>query len=78
MDDYEFRTTAVPDIVEEKDIEKIGKLLEGAKKYFLQQFKPENTLKEEYSKKKSYSEEKLKRFKKIAQPYFAECQIRNI
>lgn len=36
--DYEFRTTVVPGLHEEADFEKIGKWLEGAKKYVLQEY----------------------------------------
>ena len=36
--DYEFRTTLVKNFHTEKDIEDIGKLLKGAKKYCLQKF----------------------------------------
>lgn len=36
--DYEFRTTLVKNFHNEKDIENIGKLLKGAKKYCLQKF----------------------------------------
>ena len=36
--DYEFRTTLVKNFHNEKDIEDIGKLLKGAKKYCLQKF----------------------------------------
>lgn len=36
--DYEFRTTAVKGIHTEADFEKIGEWLEGASRYFIQQF----------------------------------------
>ena len=37
--DYEFRTTAVKGIHTVEDFEEIGKMLEGAKLYFLQGFR---------------------------------------
>ena len=37
--DYEFRTTVVEEYHSENDFDVIGKILEGAEKYFLQQFK---------------------------------------
>ena len=37
--DYEFRTTVVEEYHADTDFSEIGKMLEGAKKYFLQQFK---------------------------------------
>lgn len=42
--DYEFRTTVVNGIHTEKDFEKIGRWLKGAKAYFLQQFKDSGDL----------------------------------
>ena len=36
--DYEFRTTLVYELHSKKNIEEIGELLKGAKRYFLQQF----------------------------------------
>jgi len=41
--DYEFRTTVVPNIVEKKDLIKIGELIKGAKRYILQQYNNTNT-----------------------------------
>ncbi len=35
---YEFRTTVIDELHEERDIEKIGQLIEGAPAYFLQSF----------------------------------------
>jgi pyruvate formate lyase activating enzyme len=42
--DYEFRTTVVPGIVVPEDVEEIAKLITGAGKYILQQFRPQGTL----------------------------------
>ncbi|PKK86632.1 MAG: anaerobic ribonucleoside-triphosphate reductase activating protein [Thermoplasmata archaeon HGW-Thermoplasmata-1] len=40
--DYEFRTTVVPTIMELGDVVKAASCIAGAKKYVIQQFKPEN------------------------------------
>ncbi|KKU53863.1 MAG: Anaerobic ribonucleoside-triphosphate reductase activating protein [Candidatus Moranbacteria bacterium GW2011_GWE1_49_15] len=37
--DYEFRTTVVPGIHEEKDFDEIAKWIKGAKAYYLQEFR---------------------------------------
>jgi pyruvate formate lyase activating enzyme len=42
--DYEFRTTVVPGLLDEDDIEAIAHWIKGAKRYILQQFRPLNTL----------------------------------
>lgn len=76
--EYEFRTTVVPEIVEEKDVHEIGKWLAGAKKYCLQQFKPINTLSPEFCLKKPYSRETLFKFRDIAKKYFKKVEVRGI
>ncbi len=42
--DYEFKTTVPSSLLTEKDLEKIGTLIKGAKRYYLQQFVPSKTL----------------------------------
>jgi pyruvate formate lyase activating enzyme len=42
--DYEFRTTVVPGLLGVEDVAAIAKWIKGAKKYFIQQFRPSSTL----------------------------------
>jgi len=74
--DYEFRTTAVPGIVEKEDIEKIGQWLQGVKKFALQQFQNKKVLDEEFEKIQPYSEEILKEFKKILEKCIDKVELR--
>lgn len=76
--DYEFRTTVIPEIIEEDDIKKIGQWIKGSKAYVLQQFRPAKTLDKALQKIQPYPEEKLKEFKKIAEPYFAKVELRGL
>lgn len=46
--DYEFRTTCVPGLIDEKALIKIGKEIKGAKKWVLQRFIPYNAYRKEY------------------------------
>jgi len=66
---HEFRTTVVPGIVNTKDIEAIVKLIKGEEDYFLQQFKPKNTLNKEYEKLKPYKNSELFEMKKKADKF---------
>jgi pyruvate formate lyase activating enzyme len=75
--DYEFRTTVVPNFHNNKDIEKIVKLIKGSKQYYIQNFKPQNTLDKDLLNINSFPEKKLKEFKKIANKYISNVQIRN-
>lgn len=53
--DYEFRTTVVPSFLQKEDLIKIGKKIQGARCYYLQQFRPQNTLDSSWRQIKPYS-----------------------
>jgi len=57
--DYEFRTTVFKNWVDLDDLKEIGKLIDGAKKYFLQNYVYRESIKDG-KKILSYSEEELK------------------
>lgn len=77
--DYEFRTTVIPDIIDEKKIEKIGKTIAGAKRFFLQQFMPsEKTISQKYHSMEPLSEKKLESFKQILLKYVKNVEIRSL
>lgn len=67
--DHEFRTTMVPGLVSEEDVVAIARSLEGARRYVLQQFKPDNARKEEFRKLEPYSQEKLEGMASTASVY---------
>lgn len=74
--DYEFRTTVIPTIHKKEDIVKIAKWLTPAKKYYLQNFRPEKTIDPEFEKLNPFSEEYLLEIKEITAPYFEFVQTR--
>lgn len=74
--DYEFRTTVVPTIHTKKDIIEIAKWLSPAKRYYLQNFRPEKTIDPEFEKKKPYLDKELLEIHKAIAPFFEVCQIR--
>ncbi|MFH1656415.1 MAG: anaerobic ribonucleoside-triphosphate reductase activating protein [Candidatus Nealsonbacteria bacterium] len=74
--DYEFRTTIVPGIHTKKDIISIVKEISGAKKYYLQNFRPEKTIDLVFEKMKPYSDEYILNIKKAISPFFEVCEIR--
>lgn len=75
---YEFRTTCVPEIVDEKDVTEIGKTVKGAKKYCLQQFRPQITLDSHFQKVKPYDKETFEKFKAILANYVQDVELRGI
>lgn len=78
FEEHEFRTTAVPGIIDVEEVRKIGETIQGADNYFIQQFRPKNTLKESYTEKEVHPEEKLERMKEAARQFVENCEIRNI
>lgn len=74
--DYEFRTTVVKELHESKDFESIGKMIEGAKAYFLQSFVDSGDLIGEGLS--APSKEEMVEFRRIAQMYVPNTQIRGI
>lgn len=74
---YEFRTTIVPTLHTEKDFELIAKLITGAKKYYIQNFRPINTLDQNLEQITPFPPDKLNKFKNIVSPYVDRVEIRN-
>jgi len=74
--DYEFRTTVVPEIVDENDINEIGQWLKGAKKIALQQFRPEKVLDPALNNLKPYSLQDLEKMLKILEPHIETVELR--
>ncbi|RJS90712.1 anaerobic ribonucleoside-triphosphate reductase activating protein [Candidatus Bathyarchaeota archaeon] len=74
--DYEFRNTVVPGIVDEEDIPKIGRVVEGAKRFVFQQFRPGETLDKAFNNVKPYPEGLIVSFSKIMKKYVSEVILR--
>jgi pyruvate formate lyase activating enzyme len=74
--DSEFRTTLVPGIINEEEIENIVRLISGAKIYALQQFVPKNARTAFYRKQKPFSRHQAEKFIALAKPYVQEVRLR--
>lgn len=74
--DYEFRTTVVREMLTKDDILSIGRLIKGAKRYYLQKFSPKKTLDPSYKEKTTYDEEDFKTFIVELKSYVEECIVR--
>ena len=76
--DYEFRTTIAPNLVTISDIEYIAKhFIPGAKRYFLNQFRPQITLDENYGILEPYSDIVLQEMANICKKYNVNCNVRS-
>ncbi|WP_089655368.1 anaerobic ribonucleoside-triphosphate reductase activating protein [Halanaerobium congolense] len=75
--DYEFRTTVVPGLHDREEIKKIAQQIENAENYFIQNFRPVNTLAPELRKQRSFAPSELQEFKVTADKYLKNVHIRN-
>src|SRR3972149_1623418 len=66
---YEFRTTAVPELVTAQDANLIGEMVKGSKIHAFQQFVPEDTLDKRFQTLKPYPQETINDFAKIINHY---------
>ena len=73
---FEFRTTVAPELVTAQDIEGIGEIVKGAKKFAFQQFVPEDTLDKRYETLKAYSPEIIKEFAQVIGKYSENVELR--
>ena len=74
--DYEFRSTILPFYHSRADIEAIGEMVRGSKRWYLQSFRSIKTLHPVLRNERSFSEEELVSFQKIAAGYVREVGIR--
>jgi pyruvate formate lyase activating enzyme len=74
--DYEFRTTYVKKFHDINSVEKIGKMIKGAQKYYIQNFRAGKTLDPYLSSVNSFTQKELKNMKKVMSKYVKEVYIR--
>ena len=76
--EYEFRTTAVPGITDESDIENIAASVRGAKKYVLQQFIPKNAMDEKLRNITPYKKDVFEKMMEKAKKYVKNARMRGV
>jgi pyruvate formate lyase activating enzyme len=74
--DYEFRTTYVKPLHSLESAEEIGKMIKGAKNYYIQNFRPGKTIDPTLTKKNSFTTKELEQIKKTIGKYVENVQIR--
>lgn len=74
--DYEFRTTYVKGLHTLKSAEGIGKLVKGAKRYYIQNFRPGKTINPSLNFSNSFTEDELIQIKKVMNKYVKDVEIR--
>lgn len=74
--DYEFRTTVFPKAVSIEDVAEIAESLRGAKRYCIQQFRPNVTMDPEAGKVEPYSQKQLREMHNAAKPFVKKVIMR--
>ncbi len=74
--DYEFRTTTVKSQLSFDDFEKIGIILKGAKRYYLQKFKPDVTLNPQFANEHTYTDEEFFKIKTMLLKHIENVYVR--
>ncbi|MBI5754846.1 anaerobic ribonucleoside-triphosphate reductase activating protein [Candidatus Peregrinibacteria bacterium] len=74
--DYEFRSTIIPKFHSAQEMEKMARLIAGARHYALQRFMPVHTLDPAMATEKPYSESEIKMFATIAQKHVKKIELR--
>jgi pyruvate formate lyase activating enzyme len=74
---YEFRTTCVPGFIDEEAVAKMGELIEGADKWFLQNFKSDTELIDQcLSGRPGFASREMEKFAEIGRVYVKKCETR--
>nr|WP_320049756.1 anaerobic ribonucleoside-triphosphate reductase activating protein [uncultured Desulfuromonas sp.] len=76
--DYEFRTTCVPGLVEQKDIQCIAQLLNGGQRWILQQFVAEHAMDASMQQCKAFSPQVLHGYAEIARTHVNQVMLRGL
>jgi pyruvate formate lyase activating enzyme len=73
--DYMFRITAVPGLIDEAGMKEIGRMLQGARVFQIQQFVPENTLDPACERLKPFKREEMRALGQSVEGFFSEVRI---
>ncbi len=76
--DHEFRTTVVPIMIKEEDVEDIARSLKGARRYVLQQFRPKVTLDPNLGALDPYAVSVIRKMSKIAGEHVNNVRVRGV
>lgn len=74
--EYEFRTTVVNELHDEDDFNKIGEIIKGAKRYFLQRFTDRDSV--PYGNLTAPSFDKMYKYSEISRRYVPNTQLRGV
>jgi pyruvate formate lyase activating enzyme len=74
--DHEFRTTVCSFFLDKSDILNIARMIDGARRYVLQEFKPGSCLDPTLNEYQSFTREELREMAEEASEYVQACYVR--
>ena len=74
--DYEFRTTVIKEFHEKEDFEKIGKMIRGAKRYFLQRFTDRDSV--PYGNLSAPSFDEMYEYAAVSRQFIPDTELRGV
>ncbi len=75
--EHEFRTTVLPRLIGKDDVKSIAGWLRGCQGYYIQGFRPDNTLDKGFMKESPYSDSALEELAKIARKEIKSVGVRS-
>lgn len=73
--EYVFRLTAVPGLIDEERMTEIGRMLQGAKVFQIQQFVPANTLDPTFERLKPFKRDGMRALGRCVEEFFSEVRF---
>ncbi len=74
---YEFRTTVVPELLNKDDISELGKIIKGADKWYLQNFKSQTELvSKDLKGRVPYNARQMNELAELGRKYVNKCEVR--
>lgn len=75
--DYEFRSTILPSHHDAETLEKMGKLIQGAKLWAFQNFRSQKVLDVTFQEKTGFTKQALEEIQELAKMFVEKVEIRN-
>ncbi len=72
---HEFRSTILPSLHTREDVLAMARMVAGGEKFYLQQFRPRNTLDPEFNKVKPFEEKEMRELRDLCREY-VETEVR--
>ncbi len=66
---HEFRSTVLPSLHSREDVEEMARMVKGARKFYLQQFRPRNTLDPMFMKERPFTKEEMAELRELCRKY---------